>query len=45
MKNAREDLEKWLERHIPSTIEWHEGTKIKKENESSPQPVDEEKWK
>ncbi len=45
MKNAREGLEKWLERHIPSTIEWHEDTKIKKENESSPQPVDEEKWK
>ncbi|WP_232726033.1 transposase [Bacillus sp. FJAT-42315] len=40
MKNAREGLEKWLERYIPSTIEWHAGIKNQKNSEPSPQPVD-----
>ena len=45
MKNAREGLEKWLERHIPLTIEWPVDTKNQKNSEPSPPPVDEEKWK
>ena len=44
IKNAKETLFKWLERHLPGQIEWHQVNDIEVVKTSEEKPIDELKW-